>query len=164
MRRFYDHELPATGRVLDLMSSWRSHLPARITRDRVTAVGMNAIELRENPQVGAFIIHDLNKQAEMPFASRSFAGAGCAVSVQYLVAPVPVFQEVRRVLLPGAPFVVSFSNRCFPTKAVFAWMATDDGIHRRLVRAYLEDAGFGGVRDSALPSNDDPMYVVSGYA
>jgi SAM-dependent methyltransferase len=86
------------------------------------------------------------------------------VSVQYLVAPVAVFSEVRRVLVPGGPLVVSFSNRCFPTKAVAIWLANGDEAHRSLVRAYLEQAGFDGVTDERRPSPDDPLFVVWGRA
>ena len=86
------------------------------------------------------------------------------MSVQYLVAPVAVFTDVGRVLVPGGPLVVSFSNRCFPTKAVAVWLANGDEAHRALVRGYLEQAGFAGVVDERRPSSDDPLFVVWGRA
>ena len=69
------------------------------------------------------------------------------MSVQYLVRPDEVFTDVRRVLVPGGPVIVSFSNRCFPTKAVAIWLSAGDAEHRRLVRIYLEHAGFVDVVD-----------------
>jgi hypothetical protein len=82
------------------------------------------------------------------------------VSVQYLVRPVEVFTDVRRVLASGGPFIVSFSNRCFPTKAVMAWLTADDAGHRQLVRSYLREAGFTDVVDEQVPTPDDPLFVV----
>jgi len=87
----------------------------------------------------------------------------CAVSIQYLTAPLVVFREVRRVLRPGAPFIVSFSNRCFPTKAVAVWLGTTDPQHVALVRAYFQGAG-GWVdvtEEDRSPGDDgDPLYAV----
>lgn len=76
--------------------------------------------------------------------------------------PVEVFTEVRRVLRPGGPVVVSFSNRCFPTKAVAVWLAGDHSDHLRLVAAYLHTAGFESIEAGRLPTPDDPLYVVQG--
>ena len=132
----YGEILPAHGRVLDLMSSWRSHLP-HAGLGQVTGLGMNAAEMADNPQLDTWLVHNLNREPRLPFDDASFDAVVCAVSVQYLVAPVEVFTEVRRVLVPGGPLVVSFSNRCFPTKAVAIWLANGDEIHRALVRGYL---------------------------
>ena len=153
---------PAPAPVLDLMSSWRSHLPDGL--GPVTGLGMNADEMADNPQLDSFVIHDLNRSPALPFEDSSFGAVVCAVSVQYLVRPVEVFADVRRVLAPGGPFVVSFSNRCFPTKAVGAWLYADDAEHRRLVRAYFEAAAFEHVTDEQVPTTDDPLFVVSGRA
>src|SRR5689334_12358934 len=164
LSRLYDQILPAEGRLLDLMSSWRSHLP----RDHaeVVGLGLNAEEMADNPQLARSIVHDLNRDPRLPFDAASFDGAMCAVSVQYLVHPVPVFREVRRVLRPAAPFVVSFSNRCFPTKAVAVWLSSTDAQHVTLVRAYFEAAGgFTDVHaDDRSPEGGDPLYVVWGRA
>ena len=158
----YDAVLPGDGLILDLMSSWRSHLPDRIAPDRVWALGMNAVEMKENPQVGQFVVHDLNREPTLPYDDATFAAVVCAVSVQYLVRPVDVFRDVRRVLVDGGPFVVSFSNRCFPTKAVQAWLSTSDDMHVRLVSAYMTDAGFADVRTASLRTRDDPLFLVTG--
>jgi SAM-dependent methyltransferase len=161
--RLYAEVLPADGRLLDLMSSWRSHLPDGFRAGEVVGLGMNAEEMADNPQLTRHIVHDVTRNPTLPFGDAEFDGAMCAVSVQYLVHPLRVFREVARVLRPGAPFVVSFSNRCFPTKAVAAWLYADDEQHVGLVRSYFESAGgFVDVKDeNRSPAGDgDPLYVV----
>ncbi len=161
--RLYGDMLPRAGRLLDLMSSWRSHLPAGFEQAEVVGVGMNAEEMASNPQLTSHVVADLNRDPVMPFPDRHFDGALCTVSVQYLTRPVAVFQEVRRVLRPGAPFIVTFSNRCFPTKAVALWRAGSDQQHLDLVAAYFGVAG--GWRDAAAVDcsagpDYDPLYAV----
>lgn len=160
LRRRYADLLPAGGRVLDLMSSWRSHLPDGL--GEVVGLGMNADEMADNPQLHDFVIHDLNADARLPFGDQSFDAVTCAVSVQYLTRPIEVWRDALRVLRPSAPVVVSFSNRCFPTKAVALWRMTGDDGHCQIVRHYLEQAGFAGVAAERVPSPDDPLYVVTG--
>ncbi|HEY4396100.1 MAG TPA: methyltransferase domain-containing protein [Acidimicrobiia bacterium] len=156
---YADHFAPG-GMVLDLMSSWRSHLPDGL--GRVVGLGMNADEMAANPQLDDWVIHDLNLDPRLPFPDASFGAVACAVSVQYLVHPVEVFAEVHRVLVPGGPLVVSFSNRCFPTKAVAIWLSAGDDEHRTLVRTYFERAGFLDVVDERIETPDDPLFVVRG--
>jgi SAM-dependent methyltransferase len=162
LRSVYADRFPSGGAVLDLMSSWRSHLPGRL--GRVVGLGMNAEEMAANPQLDDWVVHDLNRDPRLPFADASFAAVACAVSVQYLVHPFEVFADVRRVLVAGGPVVVSFSNRCFPTKAVALWLSADDDDHRIVVRAYLERSGFVDVVDERVETPDDPLFVVSGRA
>jgi hypothetical protein len=85
------------------------------------------------------------------------------VSVQYLQRPVEVFREVGRVLRPGAPFIVSFSNRCFPTKAVAIWRAFSGPDQQRPVGAYIRAAEFTRVTEQgSTPPRGDPLWVVIG--
>ena len=157
--------VPPGADVLDLMSSYRSHLPADVTLGTVVGQGMNAEELATNPRLDEHLIHDLNADPLLPFVDERFGAAVCTVSVQYLTRPVAVFREVRRVLKPGSPFLVTFSNRCFPTKAVLAWHRRDDAGHVALVRAYFEAAGgWRDVETSAhVPRTGDPLYAVWAY-
>ena len=162
--RLYAEMLPARGRLLDLMSSWRSHLPASITGE-VVGLGMNAEEMADNPRLVGYVVHDLNRDPRLPFADGEFDGAMCAVSIQYVVHPVRVFREVHRVLRPDAPFVIAFSNRCFPTKAIAAWLETSDEQHMALVRAYFESAGGWTdvrVEDRSPGEDENPLYAVWG--
>lgn len=159
----YGETLPPGGAVLDLMSSWVSHLPAGVSYASVVGHGMNAEELAANPRLTRWFVQDLNLEPSLPLDAAAFDAACLCVSVQYLQRPVEVFRDVRRVLRPGAPFVVSFSNRCFPTKAVAIWQAFSGRDQQRLVTAYMRAAGFTTVTDRAfLPDAADPLWVLIG--
>ncbi|WP_299056014.1 methyltransferase domain-containing protein [uncultured Nocardioides sp.] len=158
----YD-ELGVDGDVLDLMSSWVSHL--RRAPERLTVLGLNAEELAANPMATARVVHDLNADPTLPFGDAAFDAVLCCVSIDYLVDPVAVLAETARVLRPGAPVVITFSNRCFPTKAVHAWLATDDAGRCALVADHLARAGgFTPARvERRTPSGryrGDPLFSV----
>lgn len=163
---FYGSVLPANGVLLDLMSSWVSHLPPDLSVAEFIGHGMNAEELAANPRLTRWFVQDLNAETALPIAGDSLDAALCCVSVQYLQKPIEVFAEVRRVLRSGAPFVVSFSNRCFPTKAVAIWRSLDISGHVALVRFYFERAGFASIALEVLADGrrGDPMIVVRGVA
>jgi SAM-dependent methyltransferase len=159
----YRESLPPGGAILDLMSSWVSHLPEEIAYASVIGHGMNEEELAANPRLSRWFVQDLNIEPTLPLGDKAFDGAGLCVSIQYLQRPVEVFSEVRRVLRPGAPFVVSFSNRCFPTKAVAIWQSFAGPDQQRLVSAYMQAAGFTSVTDrAATPLHGDPLWMVIG--
>src|SRR5215471_7218701 len=147
---FYRRVLPAGGVLLDLMSSWVSHLPPEIDYKEVIGHGMNAAQLAANPRLSRWFIQNLNRETRLPFGDASLDAVMICVSVQYLQQPVAVLREVARLLRPGAPLVISFSNRCFWTKAVAIWRALDDAGHARLVQRYLRDAGFKGIETHCL--------------
>lgn len=158
--------LPAGGAILDLMSSWRSHLPSDVSYSRVVGLGMNGAEMADNSQLNEFIVHNLNEAPTLPFVAAEFDGACCCVSVQYMRHPVEIFREVARVLRPNSPFVVTFSNRCFPTKAVNLWRYTDDDQHKQIVALYF--AAANGWRDITMRNASpgpasDPLYGVWAY-
>lgn len=159
--------LPADGAILDLMSSWISHLPPEVAYREVTGHGMNAEELAANPRFSRWFVQDLNNDPILPLESDQFGGAAICVSIQYLQRPAAVLGEVRRVLHAGAPPVICFSNRCFPTKAVSIWKALGGRDQARLVSLYLEEAGFSAieVEEPLSPGgNGDPLWVVVGRA
>lgn len=150
--------------ILDLMSSWRSHLPNDLDA-QVVGLGMNGDEMADNPQLNTHVVQNLNQNPLLPFEDQTFDGAICTVSVQYLTRPLEVFNEVQRVLKPGAPFIVSFSNRCFPTKAVAVWLANDDEGHIELVKRYFESDGWSSIDVQRLAGGNgwrrgDPLYIV----
>lgn len=162
--QLYRELFPPGGSILDLMSSWVSHLPSEISYQRVVGLGLNQQELAANPRLDAWIVQDLNAAPGLPFDDDAFDGAGICVSIQYLTRPVAVLREVGRVLKAGAPLVVTFSNRCFPTKAVAIWQALDDTGHARLVAQYLREAGTWSEiqlldRSPRLPMAD-PLFAV----
>jgi SAM-dependent methyltransferase len=137
----YRQFLPPGGDYLDLMSSWVSHFPRDFPVNRVVGQGMNEFELQRNPLLSEHFVQDLNEDPHLPLEDASFDGVTLCVSAQYLTQPVAVFKEIGRVLRPGSPLIVSFSNRCFPTKAVAIWQALDDAGHARLLTAYAREAG-----------------------
>ncbi len=157
---------PKKGAILDLMSSWVSHLPEEIEYSRVAATGMNEAELAANPRLSEYVVQNLNANQTLPFASREFDSAAICVSVQYLIKPAAVFREIGRVLKPDAPCVVTFSNRCFPTKAVYAWQMLDDEGHIELVEKYFTASSeFENVKTIRhQPTGGDPLYAVIGFA
>ncbi len=153
------------GDVLDLMSSWISHLPPETQYGHITGHGMNAVELAANGRLDEWFVQDLNADPALPLPDRRFDAACLCVSVQYLQQPVAVFREALRVLRPGAPLVVSFSNRCFPTKAVAIWQALAGAEQQQLVSLYLSRAGFDPIETAAaVPAGGDPLWSVTGWA
>ncbi len=126
-----------------------------------------ALELKANPRFSRFFVQDLNQNPMLPLETDSIDAAAICVSIQYLQQPVAVLREVARVLRPGAPIAITFSNRCFPTKAVAIWQALDDEAHGRLVALYLAEAGFAEIEIRTLiapGAGSDPLYAVIGRA
>jgi SAM-dependent methyltransferase len=158
----YRELVPAGARVLDLMSSWVSHLPPEARYARVAGLGLNAFELAANPRLGERRVHDLNADPKLPWPDASFDAVLCAVSVQYLVRPVEVFAEVARVLAPGGAFVIATSHRLFPTKAIAGWQALGPAERMRLLAHYLALAeGFEAARFvDRSPPQADPLWIV----
>jgi SAM-dependent methyltransferase len=154
--------LGIAGDVLDLMGSWVSHF--RAPPAHLTVLGMNAAELRENRSAAATVVHDLNDDPLLPFTDASFDAVVCCVSVDYLTRPVEVFAEVARVLRPGGPFVCTFSNRCFPTKAIRGWLYADDEQRCAIVRRYFHLSGAFGEAHSERRTppehRGDPLLAV----
>jgi ubiquinone/menaquinone biosynthesis C-methylase UbiE len=168
LTEFYRVALPAGGVLFDLMSSWVSHLPPEIDYAEVIGHGMNATELAANPRLTRWFVQNLNRETNLALAAATLDAAMVCVSIQYLQQPVAVLREVARVLRPGAPLVISFSNRCFWTKAVAIWRTLDDDGHARLVERYLRQAGFERIETHQLAEwvedFSDPMTAVVGRA
>jgi SAM-dependent methyltransferase len=173
----YRRHLPADARVLDLMSSWTSHLPADLMLEEVTGLGMNAAELDANARLDRRVVHDLNRDPRLPFADGTFDAAVCSLSVEYLTRPFAVFAEVARVLKSGAVFLVTFSDRWFPPKAIALWSELHPFERLGLVLEYfLETGRFDQLETYSLqglprPSDDryfperqrsDPLFAVWG--
>jgi len=163
LSRFYAAMVPPGSAVLDLMSSWISHLPAEVEFERLVGLGMNEAELAENPLLTECVVQDLNRNPALPFDDQSFDAAIVTVSVQYLVRPVEVFAEVGRTLKPGAPFAVAYSQRMFPSKAVAIWQSLEHHERADLIGLYFRLSGrFGPARaiDISPGPGSDPMVVV----
>jgi len=156
----YEH-LQIEGRVLDLMGSWISHFPT--PPSELVVLGMNATELAENPVATSWLTYDLNADPQLPFDDDHFDDVVCAVSVDYLTRPLEVFAEVRRTLRPGGRFVCTFSNRCFPTKAIRGWLVATEPQRCQIVAQYFDLAG--GFAPATVELRNpgaigDPLYAV----
>ena len=162
LTQVYREFIPEGVDVLDLMSSWVSHLPEEVGFGRVAGLGMNEVELAKNPRLTQHTVHNLNADPELPFPDASFDAVLNAVSVQYLTKPVKVFTSVARVLRPGGVHLVALSHRCFPTKAVRAWWALGPEERLQLVRTYFDLSG--GYEEAAVldrsPDGADPLWIL----
>ena len=157
-----DGSAPTPRRVLDLMSSWVSHF--RTPPADLVVLGMNAEELAANPAATQRLVHDLNADPRLPLPDADVDAAVCCVSIDYLTRPIEVLTDVGRVLRPGGPLAVTFSDRCFPTKAVRGWLATDDDQHGRVVAELVRRTGrFDEPRVELRtpPGVGDPLYAVA---
>lgn len=156
--------LPPNGVLLDLMSSWRSHFPQGFAKQKLVGLGLNAEEMADNPDLDEHFVHDLNVNPRLPFVDETFGGAVVTVSIQYMTRPLETFAEIARILKPSAPFLVLYSNRMFPTKAVRVWQSLRDGARASLIRAYFDHAGgfeTPEFRDFSLtPGISDPLFAV----
>jgi SAM-dependent methyltransferase len=122
----YRERLAPESTVLDLMSSWVSHLPENVSYREVIGHGMNAEELAANPRLNRHWLQNLNEDQTLPLPSASVDAALIVAGWQYLQQPEAVAVELLRVLRPGGQLIVAFSNRMFPTKAPLAWLEGND--------------------------------------
>jgi len=171
---YYEETLPKSGSqdvaILDMCSSWVSHYPSGYKAGRIAGLGMNNDELEKNPVLTEYAVRDLNVDPSLPYEDNSFDVITNVVSVDYLNKPIKVFKEMHRVLKPNGRAIMSFSNRCFPTKAIAIWTRTADLDHVWIVGAYFHYSVPGGWSQpegadispkAGLFGKSDPMYVVT---
>jgi SAM-dependent methyltransferase len=164
LTQLYRETLPTGGAILDLMTSWVSHLPPEVAYARVAGLGMNRIELEHNTRLQDFVVQDLNATPDLPYPDATFDAVINAVSIQYLTRPIEVYASVRRVLKGGGLALVATSHRCFPSKAILAWHASSPQDRIRLIQRYFELAGgFAPAEfvDRSPPAGEDPLWVVT---
>mmetsp|Transcript_35090 Transcript_35090/g.89774 ORF Transcript_35090/g.89774 Transcript_35090/m.89774 type:complete len:313 (+) Transcript_35090:193-1131(+) len=172
LTKHYEETFPPSGdknvAILDMCSSWISHYPKGYTAGRISGLGMNEAELAKNSALTDYAVKDLNEDPTLPYDDNTFDVITNAVSVDYLNRPREVFKEMHRVLKPGGVAMMSFSNRCFPTKAVSIWTSSGDLDHVWIVGSYFHyTPGFTAPKSrdiSPAPGMfgmaSDPMYVV----
>ena len=177
IKNTYGRFLSGGMQVLDLMSSWQSHLPDNLNLARMVGLGLNESELKKNPRLTEYVIRDLNKEPNLPFEANTFDAVVNTVSVEYLTDPVAIFREVQRILKRDGYFVITFSNRWFPTKAIKVWSELHEFERMGLVlEFFLRSGGFKdlqtySIRGLPRPHDDhyfpdllfsDPVYAVWG--
>jgi SAM-dependent methyltransferase len=159
----YREVMPAGGAILDVMSSWVSHLPPEIDYRRVVGLGIDACVLAENPFLDEWRVQDVNRDPHLNFGSGEFDGAAICGAVQHFTRPAEVIREIGRVLRQGAPLVVTFSNRCLCTPATGCWRLFDETGQLGLVARYFVEAGnWTDIRclDRTPPGGGAPLYAV----
>ena len=150
--------------MLDLMSSWVSHLPQDVCYRKVTGLGMNLEELNPNPRLHQAVVHNLNDSPILSFAGATFDAVMIVVSIQYLIRPFEVFEEIRRVLKPGGACIISMSRRLFPTKAIYAFQTLAPQDRVQLVQEYMRRAGLTGIEFiDRSPEKADPLWIIQGF-
>jgi hypothetical protein len=173
----YGELLEPGMRVLDLMSSWQSHVPDSVGLEALVGLGMNKDEMAANPRLTESVVHDVNRQSRLPFEDQSFDAVICTVSVEYMTRPLEVFGDVARILKPGGYFINTFSNRWFPPKAIHLWTELTEYERIGLVlEYYLKNGAYRNLetvsaRGWPRPETDryypempaaDPVYAVWG--
>jgi SAM-dependent methyltransferase len=128
-------------RVLDLMAGCDSHLAEGLSPARVVGLGLNDNELRGNPALTEYLIHDVNRDPRLPFQENTFDVVLNTVSVDYMIHPFELFAEVGRVLSPGGLFLVIFSNRMFRDKATKIWRRSSEQERVLIVEDFFRDSG-----------------------
>mmetsp|Transcript_15695 Transcript_15695/g.28540 ORF Transcript_15695/g.28540 Transcript_15695/m.28540 type:complete len:336 (-) Transcript_15695:2448-3455(-) len=143
LTQYYRNNISPKSNILDICSSWVSHYPLEFkeTMGRISGTGMNQFELIANDQFNDYKPKNLNIDPTLPYADNEFDVVTCVVSIDYLIHPIEVLKEVRRVLRPGGKVIISQSNRCFPSKAVNMWLQMNDRQHLELINGYLQYAG-----------------------
>ena len=173
LTQLYRDRLKPNTKILDLMSSWVSHLPVELEFAHVEGHGMNEKELARNSRLNHYFVQDLNDNPLLPLLDESFEAVLNCVSVQYLQYPDAIFSEIYRILKPGGIAIISFSNRMFYQKAISAWRDGTEESRVELVKSYFQSVpGFTisevVVHQSAIPSflqmlgvgSGDPFYAV----
>lgn len=169
----YRDRLKPNTRILDMMSSWVSHLPEEMKLAHIEGHGLNEEELAKNPRFDRYFVQDINKNPKLPLPNEDFDAVLNCVSVQYLQYPDAVFAEIHRILKPGGIAIISFSNRMFYQKAIAAWRDSSEASRVELVKSYFTSVpGFSTpeviTRQSSVPNflqwmgagGGDPFYAV----
>lgn len=172
----YSQRLQPNTRILDMMSSWVSHLPPQMEFAHVEGHGLNAEELGRNPRLDSYFVQNLNENPKFPLKDQDFDAVLNCVSVQYLQYPEAVFSEIHRILKPGGIAIISFSNRMFFQKAIQVWRENSEATRVELVKRYFNSVeGFSSpeviIRQSNIPNlfqwlglgGGDPFYAVITY-
>ncbi len=165
LTQFYREQIAPGSRVLDLMSSWISHLPEDVAYGQVSGLGMNQAELEANPRLSDFCVQDLNNIPTLPFNDNAFDAVLIAVSIQYLIKPIEVMAEINRCLAEGGQCIVAMSHRLFPTKAIQAFHVLSPNDRCQVVATYMARGGMTAVEAfDRSPASGDPLWIVRGYS
>jgi SAM-dependent methyltransferase len=177
VQKIYARHISPGMKILDLMSSWESHLPDNSETCEISGLGLNSEEMKYNKQLSTHCVHDLNRRAVLPYEDQYFDAVVCTASIEYLSRPREVFAEVARILSRGGVFIVIVSDRWFPGKEIRQWSELHPFERQALILSYfrnekfLEELETETLRGYPRPADDkysvdihysDPLFVVSG--
>ena len=128
--------------ILDLMSSWVSHLPTNIRYKKVIGHGMNQAELNSNQRIDSFFVQNLNKKQNMPIEDSSIDVGLIVAGWQYLQYPEKVSLELSRIIKSDSLLIISFTNRAFWTKAPNIWTYSSEEKRIEYVTSVLTANGW----------------------
>ena len=128
--------------ILDLMSSWVSHLPTNIRYKKVIGHGMNQAELSSNERLDSIFVQNLNKKQNMPIEDSSIDVGLIVAGWQYLQYPEKVSLELSRIIKSDSLLIISFTNRAFWTKAPNIWTYSSEEKRIEYVTSVLTANGW----------------------
>ncbi len=159
LTELYRQKLQPNYRILDLMSSWVSHLPPEMEFSHIEGHGLNEEELRKNPRLNHYFLQNLNVNLQLPLLDQDFDAVLCAVSVQYLQYPEAIFSEIYRILKPNGIAIFSFSNRMFYQKAISVWRDSSDSQKVYLVQNYFKSVNGFSKPEVITLKNETPSFL-----
>ncbi len=167
----YRQYIPEDSVVLDLMSSWVSHLPEDNKYKRVIGHGLNKFELDKNQALDSYWLQDLNVDQQLPLDDSSIDVCLMVAAWQYLQYPEIIASELKRIISSKGILIISFSNRAFWSKTPSIWRDSSEIDRINYIRAILKSEGWNqlevidekqssqGIR-KFLGINDDPFYSI----
>lgn len=177
VKNVYSRLLHPGDHILDLMSSFVSHIPESLASFHASGLGMNTEELQANPQLKDHVVQNLNTSPTLPYKDNQFDAVICTASVEYLIQPIEIFKEVARVSKNEGVVVITFSDRWFPGKEIKPWSEMHPFERMGLVLDFFRKSGCydhlqtKSVRGLPRPLDDphiqqtrtsDPIFAVSG--
>ena len=126
LTKLYSEYLCSHFIILDLMSSWISHLPDKTKYKKIIGHGMNELELKANKRLDSYWLQNLNKSQNLPLEDSTVNVALIVAGWQYLQYPENISRELSRVIKSDSLLIISFTNRAFWTKSPNIWTYSSD--------------------------------------
>ncbi len=145
LTKLYEERINRNAVVLDLMSSWVSHLPPGIRYKKVIGHGLNRIELESNKRLDCFWTQDFNSDQKIPLDDSSVDICLMVAAWQYLQYPEKLAFNLKRVVKHNGKLIVSFSNRAFWSKAPRVWTQGSDVDHINYIKSVLIAQGWSNL-------------------
>jgi len=142
LTKIYSEYLLKHHVILDLMSSWVSHLPSNTRYNKVIGHGMNEAELSSNKRLDNFWVQNLNRSQILPVEDSSIDVGLIVAGWQYLQYPEKVSLELSRIIKPDSFLIISFTNRAFWNKASNIWTYSSEEKRIEYVNSVLSDNGW----------------------